>query len=122
MKKELKDNTAGQRFKEEKVKSHPTVVRFILRRFNSVFRPFDAGKASGKNGYMTDQNRKNFDELPLYMNVPDMAKLLGISESSGYALVHEKGFPAFRIGSRIVIERDKLKAWIERRLQEGVVS
>ena len=56
------------------------------------------------------------------MNVRAMARLLGISESSGYELVHEKGFPAFRIGARIVIERDKLKVWIERRMQEGVVS
>ena len=79
-------------------------------------------KAPGKKGYMTEQNYKNFSELPMYMSVPAMAKLLGISESSGYELVHEKGFPAFRIGSRIVIERDKLKAWIDRRMQEGIVS
>ena len=79
-------------------------------------------KAPGKKGYMTDQNCNNFNELPLYMSVPTVAKLLGISESSGYALVHEKGFPAFRIGSRIVVERDKLKSWIDRRVQEGVVS
>ncbi len=77
---------------------------------------------NGKKGYMKEQDYKSYDELPMYMNVPAMARLLGISESSGYELVHEKGFPAFRIGARIVIERDKLKAWIERRMQEGVVS
>ncbi len=65
---------------------------------------------------------KNFEELPMYMSVPAMAKLLGISESSGYELVHEKGFPAFRIGTRIVIERDKLRAWLDKRMLEGVVS
>lgn len=89
---------------------------------NLFSKQFDAGTASGKKGYMTDQNCKNFNELPLYMSVPAVAKLLGISESSGYELVHEKGFPAFRIGSRIVVERDKLKIWIDRRVQEGVVS
>jgi excisionase family DNA binding protein len=65
---------------------------------------------------------KNFEELPMYMSVPAMAKLLGISESSGYELVHEKGFPAFRIGTRIVIERDKLRAWLDKRMRGGVVS
>ena len=56
------------------------------------------------------------------MSVPVVAKLLGISESSGYELVHEKGFPAFKIGSRIIVERDKLKEWIDKRSAEGVVS
>lgn len=76
----------------------------------------------GKKGYMKEQNYKSFDELPMYMSVPAVAKLFGISESSGYELVHEKGFPAFKIGSRIIVERDKLKEWIERRSAEGVVS
>ena len=76
----------------------------------------------GKKGYMEEQNYKSFDELPIYMSVPVVAKLFGISESSGYELVHEKGFPAFRIGSRIIVERDKLKEWIDKRSAEGVVS
>lgn len=76
----------------------------------------------GKKGYMEEQNYKSFDELPMYMSVPVVAKLFGISESSGYELVHEKGFPAFKIGSRIIVERDKLKEWIDRRSAEGVVS
>ena len=73
---------------------------------------------------MKEQNHifTSFEELPMYLNVPTVAKLFGISESSGYELVHEKGFPAFRIGARIVIERDKLKAWIDKRSAEGVVS
>lgn len=70
---------------------------------------------------MKDQNYNNFNDLPLYLNVATVAKLLGISESSGYELVHEKGFPAFRIGSRIVIERDKLRVWLDKRMQEGVI-
>ena len=76
----------------------------------------------GKKGYMEEQSYKSFDELPMYMSVPVVAKLFGISESSGYELVHEKGFPAFKIGSRIIVERDKLKEWIDRRSAEGVVS
>ena len=71
---------------------------------------------------MEEQNYKSFDELPIYMIVPVVAKMLVISESSGYELVHEKGFPAFKIGSRIIVERDKLKEWIDKRSAEGVVS
>ena len=41
------------------------------------------------------------------------AALLGVSISSMYELMHEKGFPVLRIGSRLVIPKDKLRAWVE---------
>jgi excisionase family DNA binding protein len=56
---------------------------------------------------------KSFDELPLFLNAETAAKLLGISISSMYELMHEKGFPVLKIGSRLVVPRDKLLAWVE---------
>lgn len=56
---------------------------------------------------------KSFDELPLFLNAETAAKLLGISISSMYELMHEKGFPVLKIGSRLVVPRDKLVAWVE---------
>ena len=44
---------------------------------------------------------KSYDELPLFLNAETVAKLLGISPSSGYELMHEKGFPVLRIGNRM---------------------
>lgn len=58
---------------------------------------------------------KTFDEMPMFLSVSAVAKLLGISVSSGYELMHEKGFPSIKIGGRIVVPRDKLKAWLEAR-------
>lgn len=57
----------------------------------------------------------SFDEMPMFLSVSAVAKLLGISASSGYELMHEKGFPSIKIGGRIVVPRDKLKAWLEAR-------
>ena len=37
---------------------------------------------------------KSYDELPLFLNAETTAKLLGISISGMYELMHEKGFPA----------------------------
>ena len=37
---------------------------------------------------------KSYDELPLFLNAEMVAKLLGVSPSSAYELMHEKGFPA----------------------------
>lgn len=56
---------------------------------------------------------KHYDELPLFLNAETVAKVLGVSPSSGYELMHEKGFPALRIGSRIVVPKEKFIAWVE---------
>ena len=56
---------------------------------------------------------KSFDDLPLVLSVPDLASVLGISRAGAYELVKEKGFPSLTVGSRILIPRDKLIAWID---------
>ena len=37
----------------------------------------------------------DYEDLPLFLNAETVAKLLGISISSSYELMHEKGFPSF---------------------------
>lgn len=62
---------------------------------------------------MKQSTYNNFDDLPLFLNAETAAALLGVSISSMYELMHEKGFPVLRIGSRLVIPKDKLRAWVE---------
>ena len=54
----------------------------------------------------------SYEELPLFLNAETLAKLLGVSVSSSYELMHEKDFPAIRIGSRLVVPKEKLQLWI----------
>lgn len=54
---------------------------------------------------MTETVYRTYDDFPMFLNVATVAKLLGISQSSGYELMHEKDFPAIKIGSRIVVPR-----------------
>ena len=56
---------------------------------------------------------KNYDELPLMLNVVQVASVLGISRAGAYELVRSEGFPALKIGSRIVVPKDKLREWID---------
>ena len=56
----------------------------------------------------------SYDELPLFLNAELVAKVLGISISSAYELMHETGFPALRIGNRIVVPKEKFRQWVER--------
>ena len=61
---------------------------------------------------------KTYDELPLFLNAEIVAKLLGISPSSAYELMHEKGFPVLKIGNRMVVPKEKVRAWVEESLEK----
>ena len=54
-----------------------------------------------------------YEDLPLFLNTETVAKLLGISISSSYGLMHEKGFPPLHIGSRLIVPKEKFCAWVE---------
>ena len=56
---------------------------------------------------MKEATYTNFEQLPLFLNAETLAKMLGVSVSSSYELMHEKDFPAIRIGSRLVVPIDK---------------
>ncbi len=57
---------------------------------------------------------KSYDELPLMLSVPEVAAVLGISRAGAYELVRSAGFPALKIGSRIVVPKEKFISWIDR--------
>ena len=56
---------------------------------------------------------KSYDELPLMLSVPEVAAVLGISRAGEYALARSDGFPALKIGSRIVVPKEKFIDWID---------
>lgn len=62
---------------------------------------------------MKRSDYSNYDELPLFLSAEMVAKVLGISISSAYELMHEMNFPALRVGSRIVVPKEKFCQWVE---------
>ena len=54
----------------------------------------------------------SYDELPLLLNVKQLAELLGVSDSSVYDRIQKDDFPSLRIGKRIVIPKEELRKWI----------
>ena len=58
-------------------------------------------------------NYKSYDELPLFLNAELVAKVLGVSPSSGYELMHEPDFPVLKVGSRMVVPKEKFVEWVE---------
>ena len=65
---------------------------------------------------MKEAIHTNYEELPLFLNADMLSKLLGVSVSSSYELMHEKNFPSIRIGSRLVIPKEKLRLWIDEKV------
>ena len=57
---------------------------------------------------------KSYDDLPLFLNASTVAKVLGVSPSSGYELMHEADFPVLKVGSRMVVPKEKFVEWVER--------
>ena len=62
---------------------------------------------------MKESTYTNYDELPLFLNATMVSQILGVSPSSAYELMHKCSFPALRIGSRIVVPKDKFCQWVE---------
>lgn len=55
---------------------------------------------------------KSYEELPLMLSVPEVAAVLGISQAGAYELVRTDGFPSLKVGSRIVVPKEKFIEWI----------
>lgn len=64
---------------------------------------------------------QSFQELPVVMMVPDMANVLGIGLTKAYEISKEKGFPCLRLGSRILIPRDRFIRWINEKTSQSSV-
>ncbi len=62
---------------------------------------------------MSDNKRlKNYDDLPLVLDVADIRRIMGISRVSAYELVHTPGFPAFRSGRLIKVSKKVFFDWM----------
>ncbi len=65
---------------------------------------------------------KSYDELPLFFNVAIVAKVLSVSPSSSYELMHESNFPVLKIGNRMVVPKEKFIRWVEEKTAGGMAS
>ncbi|MEY8262441.1 helix-turn-helix domain-containing protein [Oscillospiraceae bacterium 50-60] len=68
---------------------------------------------------MKESSYRSYDELPLFLNAATVVKVLGISPSSGYELMHEPDFPVLKIGSRMVVPKEQFVEWVSQHTQGG---
>ena len=68
---------------------------------------------------MKESTYKSYDDLPLFLNAATVAKVLGVSPSSGYELLHPEGFPSLRVGNRIVVPKEQFIQWVQQNTGRG---
>lgn len=73
----------------------------------------DCAKRIQEDNEMRESKFKNYDALPLALTAPEVGEVLGISRAAAYELVRSKGFPSMRIGTRILVPKDKFIQWID---------
>ena len=69
---------------------------------------------------MKESSYKSYEELPLFLNAATVARVLGVSASSGYELMHEPDFPVLKVGSRLVVPKEKFVEWVSQHTHGGV--
>ena len=65
---------------------------------------------------MKESQFTSYDALPLFLNAELISKVLGVSLSSAYELMHDKEFPAVHVGSRIVVPKEQFQKWLEEQM------
>ena len=65
---------------------------------------------------MRESTFTNYEQLLLFLNANLVAQILGVPISSSSELMHESGFPALRIGSRMVVPKEKFCQWVEQQI------
>ena len=58
------------------------------------------------------------EELPMILNVQEVSDYIGLGMSQTYDLIRRIDFPAFKIGNRIFVPRDKFLDWIDNQSAE----
>ncbi len=66
---------------------------------------------------MPESKYTSYDALPVMLTAPEVGEVLGISRAAAYELVRSRGFPKLKIGTRILVPKDKFLSWIDEQME-----
>lgn len=55
----------------------------------------------------------SYEDIPLFLNAHLLSEVLGVSISTAYELLNDPSFPTLRVGSRMVVPKEKFIQWAE---------
>ena len=63
---------------------------------------------------------KSFDEMPMFISIPQAAKILLVSETFLYDFIRKnESFPVVQMGRRKFVPTKDLKEWIDEQVRKG---
>lgn len=68
---------------------------------------------------MRESKFKRYEDLPLTLTAPEVGEALGISRAAAYELVRSRGFPSLKVGTRILVPKDKFINWIDEQTEDN---
>ena len=68
---------------------------------------------------MKESVYKSYDELPLLLNAELIGKVLGVSSTTAYELMHNEDFPSLRVGSRLIVPKEKFMEWANKQTERN---
>ncbi len=71
---------------------------------------------------MKQSQFQSYEELPLFLNAETVATVLGVSISSAYELLHERGFPSLTVGNRLLVPKEEFIRWVQQQTHGNVVA
>ena len=64
----------------------------------------------------------NYDQIPLFLDVNELAKVLGIPKSTAYDVFRINGFPVSVIGGRKMVRKEKLLDWLAQQQNKPTIN
>ena len=61
----------------------------------------------------------SIDQLPVSLNVSQVAAFLGISKATAYTLFHSDRFPSLYVGRKLIVPRDRFIEWLNTAVDEN---
>ena len=68
---------------------------------------------------MKESECRPYDDLPLFLNSATVAKVLGVSPSSGYELMHQPDYLVLRLGHCMVVPKEQFVQWVKKHTGGG---
>ena len=67
-------------------------------------------------GVLRSNMQDNTFESKLTLNISEAAAVLGVSRPTMYELLHQEGFPSFRVGKRVLVPVEALRRWVDQQV------
>ncbi|WP_242847461.1 helix-turn-helix domain-containing protein [Syntrophomonas zehnderi] len=70
----------------------------------------------GKETKLPQKVESTWSNIPEVLQVNELAEVLNVSRWTAYELCRRSDFPAVRIGRRILVRKDQLRAWMDKQI------